>query len=79
MYEKLVNYAAKQLDLARVLVKELKEATGLPSAASFKHVSPAGAAVGLPLNELERRKSWPTSSSRSSTDCNFTNFKISLY
>ena len=30
------------------LVKELKEATGLPSAASFKHVSPAGAAVGLP-------------------------------
>mgnify|MGYP005977361123 CR=1 FL=1 len=37
------------------LVKELKEAAGLPSAASFKHVSPAGAAVGLPLNELERR------------------------
>ncbi len=33
------------------LVKELKEATGLPAAASFKHVSPAGAAVGLPLNE----------------------------
>lgn len=32
------------------LVKELREATGLPSAASFKHVSPAGAAVGLPLN-----------------------------
>ena len=30
------------------LVKELKEATGLPAAASFKHVSPAGAAVGLP-------------------------------
>ena len=33
------------------LVKELKEATGLPAAASFKHVSPAGAAVGLPLND----------------------------
>lgn len=33
------------------LVKELKEATGLPSAASFKHVSPAGAAVGLPLDD----------------------------
>ncbi|MDD4801522.1 MAG: phosphoribosylaminoimidazolecarboxamide formyltransferase [Syntrophomonas sp.] len=33
------------------LVKELKIATGLPAAASFKHVSPAGAAVGLPLNE----------------------------
>ncbi len=37
------------------LVKELKEATGLPSAASFKHVSPAGAAVGLPLTETDRR------------------------
>lgn len=33
------------------LVKELKEATGLPAAASFKHVSPAGAAVGLPMSE----------------------------
>ena len=37
------------------LVKELKEATGLPSAASFKHVSPAGAAVGLPLSDIETR------------------------
>ena len=37
------------------LVKELKAATGLPSAASFKHVSPAGAAVGLPLSEVERK------------------------
>ncbi len=36
------------------LVKELKEATGLPAAASFKHVSPAGAAVGLPLSDTER-------------------------
>lgn len=36
------------------LVKELKEATGLPAAASFKHVSPAGAAVGLPLSDVER-------------------------
>lgn len=34
------------------LVKELKEATGLPSATSFKHVSPAGAAIGLPLTEV---------------------------
>lgn len=34
------------------LVKELKRATGLPSAASFKHVSPAGAAVGLPLDDI---------------------------
>ena len=34
------------------LVKELKNVTGLPSAASFKHVSPAGAAVGLPLSEV---------------------------
>jgi len=37
------------------LVRELKEATGLPSAASFKHVSPAGAAVGLPLSDTDRR------------------------
>ncbi|MBR5094551.1 MAG: phosphoribosylaminoimidazolecarboxamide formyltransferase [Oscillospiraceae bacterium] len=37
------------------LVKELKEATGLPAAASFKHVSPAGAAVGLPLSDVDRR------------------------
>lgn len=37
------------------LVKELKAATGLPAAASFKHVSPAGAAVGLPLTEVERK------------------------
>ena len=37
------------------LVQELKEATGLPSAASFKHVSPAGAAVGLPLSEVDRK------------------------
>ena len=36
------------------LVKELKEATGLPAAASFKHVSPAGAAVGLPLSQTDR-------------------------
>ena len=37
------------------LVKELKQATGLPSAASFKHVSPAGAAVGLPLDDVLRQ------------------------
>ncbi len=37
------------------LVKELDEATGLASAASFKHVSPAGAAVGLPLTETDRK------------------------
>ena len=36
------------------LVKALKKATGLPAAASFKHVSPAGAALGLPLTEVER-------------------------
>ena len=36
------------------LVKELKEATGMPSAASFKHVSPAGAAVGSPLSDTEK-------------------------
>ncbi len=37
------------------LVKELKQATGLPSAASFKHVSPAGAAVGLPLSDTLKK------------------------
>ena len=36
------------------LVKELKAATGLPAAASFKHVSPAGAAVGLPLTDMDK-------------------------
>ena len=40
------------------LVKELKVATGLPAATSFKHVSPAGAAVGLPLSEVERKIYW---------------------
>ena len=37
------------------LVSELKTATGLPTAASFKHVSPAGVGLGLPLSEVERR------------------------
>ena len=37
------------------LVRELKAATGLPSAASFKHVSPAGAAVGLPVSEVDKK------------------------
>ena len=40
------------------LVTELKKATNLPAATSFKHVSPAGAAVGLPLNEIERKIYW---------------------
>ena len=40
------------------LVSELKKATGLPAATSFKHVSPAGAAVGLPLNDVERKIYW---------------------
>ena len=40
------------------LVKELKEATSLPAATSFKHVSPAGAAVGLPLTEVEAKIYW---------------------
>ena len=37
------------------LVRELKAATGLPAAASFKHVSPAGAAVGLPLTDVDKK------------------------
>ncbi len=40
------------------LVSELKKATGLPAATSFKHVSPAGAAVGLPLSEVEKKIYW---------------------
>lgn len=40
------------------LVSELKRATGLPAATSFKHVSPAGAAVGLPLSDVERKIYW---------------------
>ncbi|MBQ8662266.1 MAG: phosphoribosylaminoimidazolecarboxamide formyltransferase [Eubacterium sp.] len=40
------------------LVKELKQATGLPAATSFKHVSPAGAAVGLPLTDVEAKIYW---------------------
>ena len=40
------------------LVKELKKATGLPAATSFKHVSPAGAACGIPLTEVESKIYW---------------------
>lgn len=40
------------------LVRELKAATGLAAAASFKHVSPAGAAVGLPLSDVEQKIYW---------------------
>jgi phosphoribosylaminoimidazolecarboxamide formyltransferase/IMP cyclohydrolase len=40
------------------LVRELKKATGLPSATSFKHVSPAGAAVGIPLTDIEKKIYW---------------------
>ena len=42
------------------LVKELKAATGMPAATSFKHVSPAGAAIGLDLDETMRRGCTPT-------------------
>ena len=41
-----------------LLVMDLKKATGIPAAASFKHVSPAGAAVGLPLTEVEKKIYW---------------------
>lgn len=40
------------------LVSELKKATGLPAATSFKHVSPAGAAIGRPLSEIEKKIYW---------------------
>lgn len=56
----ILNGAAGYINLldafnAWQLVRELRAATGLPSAASFKHVSPAGAAVAKPLNEAERQ------------------------
>ena len=40
------------------LVRELKEATGLPAAPSFKHVSPAGAAIGLPMSDVLKKIYW---------------------
>lgn len=40
------------------LVKELKKATGLPAATSFKHVSPAGAAVGIPMSDVLKKIYW---------------------
>ena len=40
------------------LVNELKKATGLPAATSFKHVSPAGAAVGLPMDDVLKKIYW---------------------
>ena len=52
------------------LVKELKEATGLPAAASFKHVSPAGAALGLPLDPSKRctsARGWSSAPRRSTS------------
>ena len=51
------------------LVKELKEATGMASAASFKHVSPAGAAVGTPLTETDRKIYFVDEESLSSLAC----------
>ena len=51
------------------LVKELKEATGLPSAASFKHVSPAGAAVGTPLSDVEKQIYFTGDKARSPIAC----------
>ena len=51
------------------LVKELKEATGLPAATSFKHVSPAGAAVGLPLDDVLKKIYWVDDHGRAFTAC----------
>ena len=56
----VINGAAGYINLLDAfnswqLVKELKQATGLPSAASFKHVSPAGAAVAQPLSDVDRK------------------------
>ena len=51
------------------LVKALKKATGLPAAASFKHVSPAGAALGLPLTEVEKKIYFPPAGDLSPIAC----------
>ena len=51
------------------LVKALKKATGLPAAASFKHVSPAGAALGLPLTQVERQIYFAPDGDLSPTAC----------
>ena len=52
------------------LVRELKEATGLPAAASFKHVSPAGAAVAVPLDETLQKIYFVEGIDRKSTRLN---------
>jgi phosphoribosylaminoimidazolecarboxamide formyltransferase/IMP cyclohydrolase len=51
------------------LVKELKQATGLPAAASFKHVSPAGAAVGVPLSDVLKKSYFVEDIELSSVAC----------
>ena len=51
------------------LVRALKKATGLPAAASFKHVSPAGAALGQPLTEVERKIYFAPEGDRSPIAC----------
>ncbi|MCI6255972.1 MAG: phosphoribosylaminoimidazolecarboxamide formyltransferase [Clostridiales bacterium] len=51
------------------LVKALKKATGLPAAASFKHVSPAGAALGQPLTDVERKIYFPPEGELSPIAC----------
>lgn len=53
------------------LVKELKKATGLPAATSFKHVSPAGAAVGLPLDETLKKIYWVEEDELSPLACSY--------
>ena len=53
----------------RQLVKALKKATGLPAAASFKHVSPAGAALGQPLTDVERKIYFPPEGELSPIAC----------
>ena len=62
------------------LVSELKKATGLPAATSFKHVSPAGAAVGLPLSAVEAKIYWVDRTTKITGDGNvkiFNNSEIS--
>lgn len=61
------------------LVKELKEATGLPAATSFKHVSPAGAAVGIALTEVEKKIYWVDETINLSVAITVLSFEEEIY
>ena len=82
MYEKLVNYAAKQLELdpAEITPDATFESLGIDSLDIVEMIMDLESELGVELDledqQITTSRSWPTSSSRSSTDFNFT---ISLY